>query len=88
MSSKRGVIRTDATRRNTETSFRDTGAMSALLTGVSFIAGVGGAIALADSPYPRPGSEPAEIRRYFTENSRSGLLVSGIAGVRLGRRPG
>jgi hypothetical protein len=48
--------------------------MSGLLTGVSFIGGVGGAVALADSPYPRPGSEPAEIRRYFTENSRSARL--------------
>lgn len=74
MFSKRGVIQTDATKRNTETSFRDPGAMSGLLTGVSFIAGVGGAVALADSPYPRPGSEPAEVRRYFTENSRSARL--------------
>jgi hypothetical protein len=74
MSRKRGVIRTDATRRNKETSSRDPGAMSDLLTGVSFIGGVGGAVALADSPYPRPGSEPAEIRRYSTENSRSARL--------------
>jgi hypothetical protein len=59
--------------------------MSGLLTGVSFIGGVGGAVALADSPYPRPGSEPAEIRRYFTENSRSarlsaaGQLISAVS---------
>jgi hypothetical protein len=70
---KRGV-RTDATRIKTDTPPRDPGAMSGLLTGVSFIAGVGGAVALADSPYPRPGSEPAEVRRYFTENSRSARL--------------
>jgi hypothetical protein len=74
MFGKRGVIQADATKRNTETSFRDPGAMSGLLTGVSFIAGLGGAVALADSPYPRPGSEPAEVRRYFTENSRSARL--------------
>jgi hypothetical protein len=74
MSSKRGVIRTDATRRSKETSSRDPGAMSGLLTGLSFIAGVGGGVALADSPYPRPGSEPAEVSRYFTENSRSARL--------------
>lgn len=74
MSSKRGVVTTDATKRNTETSFRDPGAMSGLLTGVSFIGGVGGGVALANSPYPRPGSEPAEVRRYFTENSRSARL--------------
>jgi hypothetical protein len=85
VSSKRGVIRTDATRRKTETSLRDPGAMSGLLTGVSFIGGVGGAVALADSPYPRPGSEPVEIRRYFTENSRSarlsaaGQLISAVS---------
>ena len=74
MFGKRGVIQTEATKRNTETSFRDPGAMSGLLTGVSFIGGVGGAVALANSPYPRPGSEPAEVRRYFTENSRSARL--------------
>jgi hypothetical protein len=74
MFGKRGVIQTGATKRNTETSFRDPGAMSGLLTGVSFIGGVGGAVALADSPYPRPGSDPAEVRRYFTENSRSARL--------------
>jgi hypothetical protein len=74
MFGKRGVIQTGATKRKTETSLRDPGAMSGLLTGVSFIAGVGGALALADSPYPRPGSEPAEVRRYFTENSRSARL--------------
>jgi hypothetical protein len=74
MSSKRGVVRTDAIGRNTQTSFRDPGAMSGLLTGVSFIGGVGGGVALANSPYPRPGSEPAEVSRYFTENSRSARL--------------
>ena len=50
-------------------SFRDSGALSGTLAGVSFVGGVAGAITLADSPYPRPGSEPAEIRRYFRENS-------------------
>jgi hypothetical protein len=74
MSSKRGVVRTDAIGRNTQTPFRDPGAMSGLLTGVSFIGGVGGGAALANSPYPRPGSEPAEVSRYFTENSRSARL--------------
>jgi hypothetical protein len=74
MFGKRGVVQSDATKRNTQTSFRDPGAMSGLMTGVSFIGGVGGAVALANSPYPRPGSEPAEVRRYFTENSRSARL--------------
>ena len=76
MPSKRGVIRTDATKIyiGALAPFRELRALSGPLTGVSFIGGVGGAVALADSPYPRPGSEPAEIRRYFTENSRSARL--------------
>jgi hypothetical protein len=74
MFGKRVGARMDATKSNTETPFRDPGAMSGLLTGLSFIAGVGGGVALADSPYPRPGSEPAEVSRYFTENSRSARL--------------
>ncbi len=74
MFGKRGDIQTHATKRNAETPFRDPGAMSGLLTGISFISGVGGGVALANSPYPRPGSEPAEVRRYFTENSRSARL--------------
>jgi hypothetical protein len=60
--------------RKAETRLRDPGAMSGLLTGVTFIAGVGGGVALANSPYPRPGTEPAEVSRYFTENSRSARL--------------
>lgn len=75
MFGKRGIIQTDATRRNAEkTSLRDPGAMSGLLMGVSFIGGVGSGVALADSSYPRPGSEPSEVSRYFTENSRSARL--------------
>ncbi len=104
---------------------RDPGALSGTLAGVSFVRGVAGAMALVDAPDPRPGSEPAEIRRYFRGSSGaarlsvvgqlisaaagllsplyfvwepaawliaagrfSGLLVSGIVGVRLGRRSG
>jgi len=61
MSSRRGVIRKDATKEyiGALASFRDRGALSGPLASASFIAGVAGAIALADSPYPRPGSEPA-----------------------------
>jgi hypothetical protein len=40
----------------------DRGALSGLLAGASFIAGVAGAMALADGPFPRPGSDPAQIR--------------------------
>ena len=55
-------------------SFRDPGALSGPLAGVSFVGGVAGAMALADSPYPRPGSEPAEIRRYFRGSSGAARL--------------
>jgi hypothetical protein len=34
------------------------GALSGPLAGISFIAGIGGANALADLPYPRPGPDP------------------------------
>jgi hypothetical protein len=74
----------------------DPGARSGVLAGVSFVAGVAGAMALADLPYPRPGAEPAQVKRYFTENagparvSVAGQAVSavaslGTAAVRLGR---
>lgn len=46
----------------------DPGALGGPLAGVSFVAGVAGASSLADSPYPRPGAEPADVRRYFQEN--------------------
>src|SRR5215212_543981 len=67
---------TKRTKRGAKTDapFRDPGAMSGLLTGVSFIAGVGGGVTLADSPFPRPGTEPSEVSRYFTENARSARL--------------
>jgi hypothetical protein len=60
--------------RKTEVPWRDRGAMSGMLTGLSFVAGVGGGAALADSPFPRPGTEPSEVSRYFTENARSARL--------------
>jgi hypothetical protein len=50
------------------------GAWSGPLVGISFIAGAGGGVALADHPYPRPGSTPKEIRRYFGERSTPGRL--------------
>src|SRR5215204_443988 len=55
-------------------SFGDPGALSGVLAGGSFVGGVAGAMALADSPYPRPGSEPAEIRRYFRGNAGAARL--------------
>jgi hypothetical protein len=60
----------------------DARALGGPLAGASFVAGVAGALALADAPYPRPGAEPAEMRRYFNGNpgaarlSAAGQLVS------------
>jgi hypothetical protein len=66
---KRGIQTYAAGDNLMTSSFREPGALSGTLAGVSFVGGVAGAMALADAPYPRPGSEPAEIRRYFRENS-------------------
>ena len=73
MSSNNGVVRKDTIGEDsmTLTERPDPGALSGPLAGVSFVAGLVGAITLADSPYPRPGSEPAEIRRYFRGNPRA-----------------
>jgi hypothetical protein len=63
----------------------DPGALSGAVMGVSFIGGIGGAMARSKLPYPRPGSTPAEVRRYFTESagparlSATGQLVSAAA---------
>ena len=54
----------------------DPGALSGPLAGISFIAGVAGAMALADLPYPRPGSDPAQIPRYFGQNAGPARLLA------------
>jgi hypothetical protein len=53
---------------------RDPAALSGPLAGISFMAGVGGAMARANSPYPRPWATPAEVSAYFTENSSAARL--------------
>ena len=64
---------------------RDLGALSGILTGVSFLGGVGGATALADAPFPRPGATGADIRHYFESSasaarlSAAGQIVSALA---------
>lgn len=47
----------------------DRGALSGPIAGASFIAGLAGSMTLANDPYPRPGSEPAKVRAYFTRNA-------------------
>ncbi len=47
----------------------DRGALSGLLAALSFIGGIGAANALGDLPYPRPGTDPSQVRRYFTQNA-------------------
>jgi Domain of unknown function (DUF4386) len=66
----------------------DSRALSGPLAGVSFIIGVAGAMTLADAPYPRPGADPAEVRRYFRGSpdaariSVVGQLISVVSLVR------
>ena len=66
----------------------DRGARSGVLAGVSFVAGVAGAMALADVPYPRPGADAAQVKRYFTHNAGPARLsVAGqtVSALALGR---
>jgi hypothetical protein len=73
---RKRTIQTNAAKDSIRVSpsFGDPGALSGALAGGSFAGGVAGAVALADSPYPRPGSEPAEIRRYFRGNAGAARL--------------
>lgn len=50
---------------------RDLGALSGPLAGVTFLGGVGGAIRIADTPFPRPGSTAEQIRTYFQGSARA-----------------
>jgi hypothetical protein len=64
------------------------GALSGPLAGISFIAGVAAAASLSDSPYPRPGAQPEDVRRYFRGSpgaarvSVVGQLISAASLVR------
>jgi hypothetical protein len=52
------------------------------VSGGSFVAGIAGAMALSDAPYPRPGADVETVRRYFSAGARAarvsvaGQLVS------------
>src|SRR5215212_5053485 len=84
---RKRTIQTNAAKDSVRVSpsFGDPGALSGALAGGSCVGGVAGAMALTASPYPRPGSEPAEIRRYFRGNSGAarlsvvGQLISAVS---------
>jgi hypothetical protein len=71
---------------------RDLGALSGPLAGVSFVAGLGTSLALADAPFPRPGARPRAVRRFFQDNAGAarinvaGQLVSAAWLVLFARR--
>ncbi|MDQ3432896.1 MAG: hypothetical protein M3467_11910 [Actinomycetota bacterium] len=47
----------------------DPGAISGLITGVTFVAAILGAIRLAKGPIPRPGSPAAAVRTYYHDSA-------------------
>jgi hypothetical protein len=49
-------------------------ALSGLISGVAFLAGVAGGVASSKAPFPLPGSDAAKIRRYFRDNAPSARL--------------
>ena len=48
---------------------RDPWATSGLVTGITFVAAIAGAIRLANGPYPRPGTAAQEVRDYYRDSS-------------------
>jgi hypothetical protein len=65
-------------------SARDPWGWSGPVVGLSFIGGVGASLGLSEHPYPRPGSEAGDIRRYFGQRlvprvSATGQAVSAAA---------
>src|SRR5215211_2548880 len=52
----------------------DRRALSGLISGFAFVAGVGAGVASSDAPYPLPGSDVDKIRRYFRDNAASARL--------------
>src|SRR3712207_3430455 len=70
------------------TSLRVPEALSGPLTGASFIAGIAAAASLSDSPYPRPGAPPEDVRRYFRRDpgaARISVVGQLISAASLGR---
>jgi hypothetical protein len=81
-----------ATGRSPQAGRRDRGALGGPLAGVSFIAGLGTGLALADAPFPQPGAEPTAVRRFFQDNALAarinvaGQLVSAASLARFAGR--
>jgi hypothetical protein len=72
----------------TTTAVADRAALSGLVSGATFLAGLAGALGLADRPYPRPGSDPETIRRFFRGNRGPARLSAGaqlLSAATLGR---
>jgi mannose-6-phosphate isomerase-like protein (cupin superfamily) len=63
-----------ATGRAPHPSGRDLGALSGPLAGLAFLGGLVVGVAVADDPYPRPGTRPARVRRYFQANARAARI--------------
>jgi hypothetical protein len=51
------------------TRFDDPGALSGVLTGVSFVSGLAIGLSLADAPFPRPGADVKDVQRFFLGSS-------------------
>jgi hypothetical protein len=62
-SGKEGLAVADISR------LEDPGALSGVLTGVSFIGGLATGLSLADAPFPRPGADVKDIQRFFLGNA-------------------
>jgi hypothetical protein len=59
---------------NAQREHRDLGALSGPLAGASFVASLVALNGLSDARYPMPGSDPAEIRRFFSREHRAARL--------------
>jgi hypothetical protein len=65
--------------------FEDPGALTGVLTGVSFVGGLATGLSLADAPFPRPGASVRDIQRFFLGNAGAerinltGQLLSAVS---------
>ena len=66
-----------ATGRAPRRPSRDLGALSGPLAGLAFFGGLAAGVAVADAPYPRPGTSPARIHRYFQRNALAARISAG-----------